>query len=309
MLVCGSRNVHSARRGIHLTVQQAPLESVTSDSPFEKLLWDIMGPLPLSSSGNKYIAVITDLFTKWVEAFPLKSTETDILATLLVNEIICRYSVPSSLHSDEGAYLTSNLMAAVCKHLGIEQTRTTAYHPQGNGQVELFNRTSESMLAKVVSDGTITSHMFYLPIELLFMIQLDSLLFTSYLAVPLYSLLRGMPPMQTSKNIPSFLSSLHNSLHTSYATVRAHIALAHQLNKERYDKKRPFSPYSVGDLVWLHLPATKPGRTTSCFYSTASNTLISSVPSAGGYTSSSTDSHRPRRTCGPPACYDDYTSL
>ena len=152
MLVCGSRNVHSARRGIHLTVQQAPLESVTSDSPFEKLLWDIMGPLPLSSSGNKYIAVITDLFTKWVEAFPLKSTETDILATLLVNEIICRYSVPSSLHSDEGAYLTSNLMAAVCKHLGIEQTRTTAYHPQGNGQVELFNRTSESMLAKVVSD-------------------------------------------------------------------------------------------------------------------------------------------------------------
>ena len=43
-------------------------------------------------------------------------------------------------------------MAAVCKHLRIAQTRTSAYHPQGNGQVERFNRTLESMLAKVVSE-------------------------------------------------------------------------------------------------------------------------------------------------------------
>ena len=90
-----------------------------------------MGLLPLTSSGSKYIVVVTDLFSKWVETFSVKSTDTEILATLLVNEIICRYGAPSYLHSDQGANLTSNLMAAVCKHLGIEQTRTSAYHPQG----------------------------------------------------------------------------------------------------------------------------------------------------------------------------------
>ena len=204
----------------------------------------IMGPLPLSSSGNKYIVVVTDLFTKWVEAFPVKSTETDTLATLLVNEIICRYGVPSSLHSDQGANLTSNLMAAVCKHLGIEQTRTTAYHPQGNGQVERFNRTLESILAKVVSDHQ-TDWDYHLP-HVLFAYRTaihDTTGFTPFHltfgcspVLPVEAMV-GMPPMQTSKNIPSFLSSLHNSLHTSYATVRAHIALAHQRNKERYDKK------------------------------------------------------------------------
>ena len=81
-----------------------------------------MGLSPQTSSGNKYIVGITDLFSKWVEAFPVQSTDTETLASLLVTKIVCRYGVPSYLHSDQGANLTSNLMAAVCKHLGIAQT-------------------------------------------------------------------------------------------------------------------------------------------------------------------------------------------
>ena len=79
--------------------QQAPLDTITSNYPFKKLSWDIMGPLPLSSTGNHYIVVITDLFSKWVEAFPVKSTDTETLATLLVNKVICRFGVPHYLHS------------------------------------------------------------------------------------------------------------------------------------------------------------------------------------------------------------------
>ena len=65
----------------------------------------------------------------------------------------------------------------------------------------------------------------------------------------------GIPPQQRHKDVPSFVAKVHNSLYTVYATMRAH-----QRNKEHY-KKRPFSPYSVGDLVWLHVSAIKPGRT------------------------------------------------
>ena len=42
-----------------------------------------MGPLPLTSRGNQYILVVTDLFTKWVEAFPLADTTATTLATIL----------------------------------------------------------------------------------------------------------------------------------------------------------------------------------------------------------------------------------
>jgi len=109
-----------------------------------------MGPLPLSSAGNRYIMVITDLFSKWVEAFPIKSTDTETLATLLIDEVVCRFGVLHYIHSNQGANLISNLMATVCERLGIKQTHTSGYHPQGNGQVERFNRMS--MLSMVVND-------------------------------------------------------------------------------------------------------------------------------------------------------------
>ena len=112
-----------------------------------------MGPLPSSTRGCKYILVITDIFSKWVEAFPLAATDSETLASVLVDEMVCWYGVPGSLHSDQGANLNSQVITALCKRLGINKTRTTAYHPQGNGQVERFNRTLEAILSKVVADN------------------------------------------------------------------------------------------------------------------------------------------------------------
>ena len=109
-----------------------------------------MGPLPTFSHGNKYIPVITDLFTKWVDAFPLKDTTATTVATTMLNEVICRYGVPSGLHSDQGANLCSSVIHSLCELLGIATTRISAYHPEGNGQVVPFNCTLQSILAKTV---------------------------------------------------------------------------------------------------------------------------------------------------------------
>ena len=87
--------------------QHAPLGTITASYPFEKVSWDIVGPLPTTAAGNKYILVVTDIFSKWTEAFPFHSTDSATLAIILVNEVICWYGVPSVLHSDQGAKLTS----------------------------------------------------------------------------------------------------------------------------------------------------------------------------------------------------------
>ena len=132
---------------------QAPLGTIKARHPFEKISWYIMGPLPATSRGYKYILVITDMFSKWVEAFPLRVTDSETLAKVLVDEVVCRYGVPLTLHSDQGPNLNSEVITSLCNQLGITRTRTTAYYLQANGQVERFNCTLESMLSKVINDN------------------------------------------------------------------------------------------------------------------------------------------------------------
>ena len=93
------------------------------------------------------------IFSKWVEAFSLAKTDSTTLAAVLTEEIVCRFGVPEAIHSDQGPNFVSGVIQSLCDRICITRTQTTVYHPQGNGQVERFNRTLEDMLAKVISDN------------------------------------------------------------------------------------------------------------------------------------------------------------
>ncbi|PIK58186.1 hypothetical protein BSL78_04910 [Apostichopus japonicus] len=114
---------------------------------------DIMGPLPVSSRGNRYVVVIADYFTKWTEAFAIADMEAETVARVLVEEFICRFGVPEELHTDQGRQFESELFQHMCRLLDIHKTRTTPFHPQSDGMVERFNRTLEDMLSLVVSEN------------------------------------------------------------------------------------------------------------------------------------------------------------
>eukprot|EP00731_Ephydatia_muelleri_P003023 Em0001g3023a len=81
---------------------RAPLQLDPAVRPLQRVAMDIMGPLPETSRGNKYILVIADYFTKWSEAYPIPNMEAITVAICLVNEFICRFGVPEQLHSDQG---------------------------------------------------------------------------------------------------------------------------------------------------------------------------------------------------------------
>ena len=97
---------------------------------------DLLGPLPESNSGNSYVMVVGDYFTRWMEALPIPNQEAQTVAIRLVDEVFLRYSVPEQLHSDQGHQFESELLTEVCKLLNIRKTRTTLYHPQCDGLVE-----------------------------------------------------------------------------------------------------------------------------------------------------------------------------
>ena len=119
--------------------------------PWQRVMVDFYGPLPLSRRGNKYVLVFVDQFSKWVECIPSPDSTAGIVARILVEEIICRYGVPWELHSDQGRCFESDLLKHLSHLLGINRTRTTPYHPQSDGQVERFMRYLGSGLAKLTA--------------------------------------------------------------------------------------------------------------------------------------------------------------
>ena len=85
----------------------------------ERIALDIMGPLPTSNSGNMYILVIGDYFSKFTEAYSLPDHTVQTVARVLVEQWVCRYGVPGVIHSDQGRNFESNLFAEVCRLLDI----------------------------------------------------------------------------------------------------------------------------------------------------------------------------------------------
>ncbi|PIK35202.1 Retrovirus-related Pol polyprotein from transposon [Apostichopus japonicus] len=129
----------------------AELKQYGSGHTMQRCAMDIMGPLPKSTRGNRYVLVIADYFTKWTEAYPMADMEAETVARLLVEQFICRYGVPDELHTDQGRQFESELFQHMCRLLDINKTRTTPFHPQSDGMVERFNRTLAEMLSAVVA--------------------------------------------------------------------------------------------------------------------------------------------------------------
>ena len=89
--------------------QKAPMKMYGVGEPMERVAVDILGPLPVSTRGNRFIIVIADYFTKWVEAYAVPDHKADTVAKTLVNNFFSRFGIPHSIHTDQGREFESQL--------------------------------------------------------------------------------------------------------------------------------------------------------------------------------------------------------
>ena len=93
--------------------------------PFQVVSIDVVGPLTSSAkSGASYLLTAKDIFTKWLEAYPLCHATAEAVADKLVENLFCRFGVPEALHSDQGSQFTSDLVRDVASLLSIRATIT-----------------------------------------------------------------------------------------------------------------------------------------------------------------------------------------
>lgn len=113
----------SRRKGPYRT-QKTPMQIVGTGSPMERLAIDILGDLPITDRGNRYVLVVSDYFTKWTEAFPMPDMTAQTVAELIVREVVSRFGVPSSIHSDQGRQFEGHLLL----HIKYYISRKRAQH-------------------------------------------------------------------------------------------------------------------------------------------------------------------------------------
>eukprot|EP00833_Pecoramyces_ruminatium_P001282 jgi/Orpsp1_1/1175314/evm.model.c7180000053383.2 len=121
--------------------------------PFTIVGLDIIGPLPQTTKKNKYILVLVDYLTKWVEAEPTKTIESDDVISFLIN-VFSRHGIPEVLITDNGPQFYSDKTKAFLDLYGIYVKFVAVYHPESNGMVENRNKEIGKYLRILCNNNT-----------------------------------------------------------------------------------------------------------------------------------------------------------
>eukprot|EP00731_Ephydatia_muelleri_P039115 Em1119g1a len=202
----------------------APLQIVTVSSPMQKVAIDILGPLPITLAGNKYILVAADYFSKWIEAY------ATTIARKLLDEMFCRFALPEKLHSDQGRQFEAEVTTQLCQFLQIEKTRTTPYHPQ--------------------SDGSVQSTTGYFPFFLMFGLE-------ARLPIDLIYNLNGEQEETADKSYSTYVNKQREQFAEAYEKVRQNVSQKQCYQSQQYNRRIHGKPF---ELVWLFNPTIKKGQ-------------------------------------------------
>ncbi len=247
--------------------QKAPLQPVpTTSYPFQKCSIDAVGPFLTSKHGNKFLLVITDYFTRYPEAYPVKDIQSSTVASVLI-DFISRHGLMDTLYSDRGSNFISQAMMEVCEKMGIKKRHTVSYNPQANGVVERLNKTLVDSLSHLVTESQ-EDWCEQVPLALLAFrtayhrtIQ-NSPAFLVYgrdLVMP-YDLIFSSK-FRTYSDTRSYAQNLVINLQNTFELVKKNLVQAakNQVNSQHSGNFTKF--IQEGDTVYLHVPAIKPNLT------------------------------------------------
>lgn len=124
----------------------------TPRSPFFMVSTDAIGPLPVTSKGNRYILTCICGLTRWPIARAVPDIDEVTTGEFYFHEIVKNYGVPTYLLSDRGSNFISTYVHQFLKQIGCKNIMVTSYRAAANGMVEKLNHSLVSVLAKLARD-------------------------------------------------------------------------------------------------------------------------------------------------------------
>ena len=137
-------HIHGATRPYNMSV----------DKPMERINIDTIGPLPADEHGNRYIMVIVDVFSRFMEleAIPDLSAET---AAASIVRFIGRYGTPGEILTDNGTQYNNKLLKEIYETMIVDYITISPYSHEENSIVERVNKEVNRHLRAIVFDRKI----------------------------------------------------------------------------------------------------------------------------------------------------------
>nr|GEZ31263.1 reverse transcriptase domain-containing protein [Tanacetum cinerariifolium] len=139
------------RQGKFSQPDEMPQNSIQICEIFDAWGIDFIGPFS-SSRGNKYILVVVDYLSKWVEAKALPTNDARVVCKFL-KSLFARFGTPRAIISDRGTHFCNDQFAKVMRKYEVTHRLSTAYHPQTSGQVEVYIRGLKRILERTIGQN------------------------------------------------------------------------------------------------------------------------------------------------------------
>ena len=121
----------------------APLQPIITTQHWEMVAVDVL-KVPTSTKGNQYFLV--RLLLQMAICLPHARPKAETIVQILLDDVFRVIGTPQKLHSDQGQNFESHIMTDLCKAFGVKKSRTTPYHPMGDGLVKRMNRSLLTLL-------------------------------------------------------------------------------------------------------------------------------------------------------------------
>jgi len=112
---------------------------------------DVVGPLPVTTQGHKYILTFHDDLSKYVVAVPIERQDTDTVARAFVERIVLLYGMPQVVQTDQCSNFMSEVFRNTCSLLKVKKIQSTVFHPVSQGSIERSHLVLAEYLRHYVS--------------------------------------------------------------------------------------------------------------------------------------------------------------
>ena len=235
------------------------LTNVTlADHPWDTVGIDIVGILPVTEDGYRWLLTIVDQFSRWPMAIPLRGRSSAEIARALHDHLITHHGPPRTILSDRGRELISKAMQHLCKSWGVRKVATGGYNPTGNAFCERFHRYLNCAITTLKPGSAESPEWDKLVPAVLFSYRCSINDATGFSP---YYLLHGREPHlpddllfdaceEKVEFVKDYVDKLQSNLKSAFRLARTQQYAAAIGNRERaHEKSRP--TYKVGDKLYV----------------------------------------------------------